>query len=54
MMRCLSSTFRSYPDAAQDRARHLREEALNQIEPGAMLGREDEAEAALGLRGKLN
>lgn len=44
--------FRSHPDAAQDRARHLREEALDQVEPGAVLWREDEAEAALTLGGE--
>ena len=44
--------FRSPPDATQDEARHLREEALDHVEPGAMLWREDEAEAALALCGK--
>jgi hypothetical protein len=44
--------FRSHPDATQDRSRHLREEALDQVEPGTMLWREDEAEAALALCGK--
>ena len=44
--------FRSHPDAMQDGARHLREEALDQVEPRAMLWREHEAEAALALCGK--
>jgi hypothetical protein len=39
--------FRSHSDVAQARARHLREEALDQVEPGAVLWREDEAKAAL-------
>src|SRR6478752_3593202 len=44
--------FRSHPNVTQDRARHLREQALDQVEPGAMLWREHEAEAALALSGK--
>lgn len=44
--------FRSHSDVAQARARHLREEALDQVEPGAVLWREDEAKAALGPRGE--
>src|SRR6201998_4828379 len=48
----LEFSFRSHPDATQDGARHFREEALDQVEPGAMLWREHEAEAALALCGK--
>ena len=44
--------FRSHPYATQDRARHFREEALDQVEPGAMLWCKHEAEAALALCGK--
>jgi len=44
--------FRSHPDTTQDGARHLREEALDQVEPRAVLWREDEAETALTLGGK--
>src|ERR1700728_166728 len=44
--------LRRHPDVTQYRAHHLREEALNQVEPGAMLWREHEAEAALALCGK--
>ena len=39
-------------DVAQDGARELGEEALDQVEPGAMLGREGELEAAGGLFGE--
>src|SRR5208337_533965 len=42
----------SYANAAQDRACHLREEAFDQVEPGAVLWREDEAEAAITLSGE--
>src|ERR1700739_273966 len=48
----LEFSFRSHPDATQEGARHFREEALDQVEPGAMLWREHEAEAALALCGK--
>src|ERR1700728_3249781 len=44
--------LRRHPDVTQYRAHHLREEALNQVEPGAMLWREHEAEAALALCGE--
>ena len=44
--------FRSHPDVTQDRARHLREEAFDQVKPGAMLWREHKAEAALALSGE--
>jgi hypothetical protein len=44
--------FRSHPDARQDGARHLREEALDQVEPAAMLWREHEAKAAVALCGE--
>jgi hypothetical protein len=47
MMRSLSSSFDD-PDMTQDRAGKLGEEALDKIEPGAMLGREGELEAAAG------
>ena len=39
-------------DVAQDRARELGEEALDEIEPGAMRGREGEFEAADRLTGE--
>jgi hypothetical protein len=39
-------------DVAQHRAGELGEEALDEIEPGAMLGRESEFEAAGGLIGE--
>src|ERR1700733_315133 len=44
--------FRSHPDVTQDRARHLREEAFDQVKPRAMLWREHKAEAALALSGE--
>src|ERR1700728_1586006 len=44
--------LRRHPDVTQYRAHHLREEALNQVEPGAMLWREHEAEAPLALWGE--
>jgi hypothetical protein len=44
--------FRSHSDVAQARARHLREGALDQVEPGAVLWREDEAKAALSPSGE--
>src|SRR5215204_7077382 len=52
MMRSLSSCLGSDTDMAQDGARHLGKEALDQIEPGAMGRREGELEAALGLAGE--
>jgi hypothetical protein len=45
MMRSLSC-FDGYPDVAQDRAGEFGEEALDEVEPGAILGREGELEAA--------
>ena len=39
-------------DVAEHRAGHFGEEALDQIEPGAVLGREGEFEAMRGLLGK--
>jgi hypothetical protein len=43
MMRSLSSCFDATPDVAQDRAGELGEEALDEVEPGTVLGREGEA-----------
>jgi hypothetical protein len=40
------------PDVAQDGADKLRKEALDEIEPGAVLGREGEFEAAGRLLGE--
>jgi hypothetical protein len=42
----LEFVLRCHPDMAQDRASKLGEEALDQVEPGAVLGRECEVEAA--------
>src|SRR6202045_243488 len=42
----LELLFRSHPYVAQNRAGELGEEALDEIEPGAVLGREGELEAA--------
>jgi hypothetical protein len=39
-------------DVAQDGAGELGEEALDQVEPGAVLGREGESEPAGGLLGE--
>ena len=39
-------------DVAQHRAGELGEEALDEVEPGAVLGREGEFETALGLLGE--
>jgi hypothetical protein len=44
--------FRSHSDVAQVRARHLREEVLDQVEPRAVLRREEETEAALSPSGE--
>lgn len=41
--------FGGDPDVAQHRARELGEEALDEVQPGAVLGGEDELEAAFGL-----
>src|SRR5262249_45684321 len=46
----LELMLRSDPDVAQDRAGKLGEEALDEIEPGAVLGREGELEAAARSR----
>ena len=54
--------FRSHSDVAQARSRHFREEALDQVEPRAVLRREVAAEAALspsvgqlfGFRGDMH
>src|ERR1700716_627397 len=42
----LELLLRPNPDVAQDRAGELGEEALDEIEPGAVFGREGELEAA--------
>jgi hypothetical protein len=41
-----------HPDVAQDRAGELGEEALDEVEPGAVLGREGEREATRRLSGE--
>ena len=46
MMRCLSSCFEVDSDVPQDGAGELGEEALDEVEPGAVLGREGKVEAA--------
>lgn len=48
----LEFLFRCDPDVAQHGAGELGEETLDEIEPGAVLGREGEFEAAGGLLGK--
>jgi hypothetical protein len=40
-----------YPDVAQDRTGELGEEALDEVEPGAVLGCEGELEATIRSRG---
>ena len=45
----LQFLFRGDADVTQHGARHLGEEALDEIEPGAVLGSEDKGEASLGL-----
>ena len=52
----LEFLFGSHADVAQDGAGELREEALDQVEPGAVLGREGKVEAALaaGCRARLS
>src|SRR5215216_5219852 len=42
----LELVFGCHPGGAQDRAGKLREEALDEVEPGAVRGREGELEAA--------
>ena len=44
--------FGSRADVAQNGAGELGEETLDQVEPGAVLGRKGELEAALGLGGE--
>jgi hypothetical protein len=41
-----------YPDVAQDRTGELGEEALDEVEPGAVLGCEGELEATIRSRGE--
>ena len=48
----LEFLFGSHADVAQNGAGELGEETLDQIEPGAVLGRKGELEAALGLGGE--
>ena len=48
----LEFLFGCNADVAQRRAREFGEEALDEVEPGAVLGREGEFEAAGGLIGK--
>ncbi len=48
----LEFLFRCDADVAQDGAGKLGKEALDEIEPGAVLGREGEFEAAGGLLGE--
>src|SRR5579872_5186993 len=44
--------FRCHPDVTQDRAGELGEEALDEVEPGAVLGREGELESATRSSGE--
>src|SRR4029077_9923382 len=48
----LEFLFGSHADVAQNGAGELGEETLDQIEPGAVLGRKGELKAALGLGGE--
>ena len=48
----LEFLFRCDSDVAQDGAGKVGKEALHEIEPGAVLGRESEFEAAGGLLGR--
>ena len=48
----LEFPFRCDSDVAQDGAGKLGKEALDEVEPGAVLGREGEFEAAGGLLGE--
>ena len=48
----LELVLRCHPDVAQDRAGELGEEALDEVEPGAMRGRKGELEAASGSSGQ--
>ena len=48
----LELVFRCHPDMAQDRASELGEEALDQVEPGAVLGSEGELEPSDWSSGK--
>ena len=51
----LEFLFGSHADVAQNGAGELREEALDQVEPGAVLGREGKVERGLaaGCRARL-
>ena len=48
----LELVLRCHPDVAQDRSGELGEEALDEVEPGAVLGCERELEAAGRSSGK--
>ena len=48
----LEFLFGGDADVAEDRTGELREEALDEVEPGAMLGREGELKSAGGLLGQ--
>ena len=48
----LELVLRFYPNVAQDRSGELGEEALDEVEPGAVLGCERELEAAGRSSGK--
>src|ERR1700736_7042492 len=48
----LKLVFRCHPDVAQDRASELGEEALDEVQPRTMLGREGELEAARRFSGE--
>ena len=48
----LEFLFGGDPDVTQDRAGELGKEALDEVEPGAVLGRECEFEAVRGLLGE--
>src|SRR5205823_5144125 len=48
----LEFLFRRHANVTQDRASKLGEEALNEIEPGAVFGREGELEAAARSSGE--
>ncbi len=48
----LEFPFRGDAHVAQQGAGHFREEAFDEVEPGAVFGREDELETARGLRGE--
>ena len=48
----LKLVLRCHPDVAQDRSGELGEEALDEVEPGAVFGREGELEAVRRLSGE--